>query len=370
MNNNGLGSDIHQWAVSLCHALELDVTLLTANAGETFTHWIPRVPYLPNRFPGRWIWEDKALCTKEQRDTPLACYFEMGGSCPAARHPCRAAGQTPCSIQAADPNSGAYLKRPVEQLCALGPAWNTAVVEFLFSHLSADLVRAATAMIPRVFGAEGLPDRATLITVHIRWGDKGIEMDLLTITDYVSATQHLIETHAITNPTVYVSTEDGAALREFQAAAPTAWRIVADPMLAQAAKFRPQEGNHAVTAADASQGREGFDALVSVLLAMEANYFILTTGSNWSQLMNEIRLGILDPRCGGCTVMVDLLTQDSMCAEYRAEQAIDEEGLSERRPTDSWLGAKWKVGAQRKFAGKYPPAIERFYAQESLCHVW
>ena len=51
---------------------------------------------------------------------------------------------------------------------------------------------------------------------------------------------------------------------------------------------------------------EGRKALVALLLAMEAQYYVLTTGSNWSRLMDELRQAVVDVRCGGCTEMVDL----------------------------------------------------------------
>jgi hypothetical protein len=43
-----------------------------------------------------------------------------------------------------------------------------------------------------------------------------------------------------------------------------------------------------------------------LLVALEANYFVLTTASNWSRLMNELRKNVLDPSCGDCTRMIDL----------------------------------------------------------------
>jgi hypothetical protein len=58
--------------------------------------------------------------------------------------------------------------------------------------------------------------------------------------------------------------------------------------------------------ATALEGRTGTVALGSLLVAMEANEYVLTTGSNWSRMMNELRQTILDPRCNSCTKMVDL----------------------------------------------------------------
>jgi hypothetical protein len=46
--------------------------------------------------------------------------------------------------------------------------------------------------------------------------------------------------------------------------------------------------------------------LVSLLLAMEAQYYVVTSGSNWSRLIDELRKNVVDASCGGCTDLVDL----------------------------------------------------------------
>ena len=77
-------------------------------------------------------------------------------------------------------------------------------------------------------------------------------------------------------------------------------------MVTEMSLDRPDEGNNALESARRSEGRAGTIALASLLIAMEADEFVLTTGSNWSRLMNEIRKNIIDPRCHGCTEMIDL----------------------------------------------------------------
>ena len=54
------------------------------------------------------------------------------------------------------------------------------------------------------------------------------------------------------------------------------------------------------------KGRTGRIALGSLLVAMEANDYVLTLESNWSRLMNEIRMNIINPRCNSCTLMIDV----------------------------------------------------------------
>jgi len=42
----------------------------------------------------------------------------------------------------------------------------------------------------------------------------------------------------------------------------------------------------------------GYHSLVALVLAMQADAFVITSGSNWSRLMEELCLGKdLEPRC-------------------------------------------------------------------------
>jgi hypothetical protein len=344
MNNNGMGSDIHQWAISLCHALEMDATLLTAPPEKKDGNWYKY-----------WIWEDQALCSEAELANPLSCYFgpaKTTKKCDNALAACKHPADTNCVISR---GQGAFLKEPVERFCALGSEWTSAAVEYLFSPMDPRVVEAAESAISTVFGAEGIPP--AMITVHMRWGDKGEEMDLVAVEDYVEAAKVFVVKHNLTAPAVYLSTEDPAALVAFRAMAPKHWRVYADPMLEQTAATRPKSGNHAVETAKTTLGNEGLHALASVLIAMEAQFYVLTTGSNWSQLIDELRSRIIDPRCGQCTTMVDLRTQDDMCAQYRAQQpAIDAEKPKRIKAH----------GSAQVAAG----TLQRFYNQKSLCHLW
>ena len=293
MNNNGMGSDIHQWTVSLCHAMEMGATMLTAPPEKRDGNW-----------DGVWIWEDQAVCSESELKRPLSCYFGeavTSGRCPGATRKCTHPVDRDCLITSGDngKGQGSFLKEPEEHICAMGAEWTSAAVEFLFSPLDVRVVDAAEKSIATVFGDVGIPP--SMITVHIRWGDKGEEMDLIPIATYVKTVQSLVAEHHLANPAVYVSTEDPDALAAFRAeASEEEWRIFADPMLEQVADLRPGEGNHAVKTAKASKGQEGMHALVSLLLALESQHYVLTTGSNWSQLINELRKTIVDARCAQC----------------------------------------------------------------------
>ena len=58
--------------------------------------------------------------------------------------------------------------------------------------------------------------------------------------------------------------------------------------------------------AEATQGKYGLEVLASLVIAMQADGYVLTRSSNFSRLMNEIRVSIVNVQCGNCTEMVDL----------------------------------------------------------------
>ena len=52
--------------------------------------------------------------------------------------------------------------------------------------------------------------------------------------------------------------------------------------------------------------RTGLVSLATLLVALEAEYYVLSLGSNWSRLIDELRRTRVDGVCRGCTKMVDL----------------------------------------------------------------
>ena len=105
---------------------------------------------------------------------------------------------------------------------------------------------------------------------------------------------------------IYLATEDPEAVEEFRKALPVGWSLFVDQFLIDTSHHRVDEYNGSPKMAKALNGKAGLLALGSLLVAMEANDFVLTTASNWSRLMDELRQSILDPRCGNCTSMIDL----------------------------------------------------------------
>ena len=150
-----------------------------------------------------------------------------------------------------------------------------------------------------------------LITVHVRWGDKIIaEMKKVPIQDYINGVKHILASRNDNQEQVniFLATEDPNAVKEFKQAAPQDWNIYVDQYFHDMKEYRPKKAfgpNNNVNAKQ-TKGRAGLISLGSLLLAMEADDFVLTTASNWSRLMNELRKNVLDQRCNGCTNMVDL----------------------------------------------------------------
>eukprot|EP00966_Prymnesium_polylepis_P220541 5101674-Prymnesium_polylepis.2 len=54
--------------------------------------------------------------------------------------------------------------------------------------------------------------RKSLLAVHIRWGDKGIEANLLPAATYIAAVERLVRVHGLRAPTVFLDSEDANAI--------------------------------------------------------------------------------------------------------------------------------------------------------------
>jgi len=268
---SGLGSQLHIWGQAVCNALEKGHRM---------------------RFMGNWFWVDKTHCTN---NATVGCYFPLN--------------ETRCPARAIEDK----IVVPVLQHCpsiindrVSKELYRAAATEYLFSQgLSNFVLEEVANQMQQVFNQTFAPP--DLITVHIRWGDKFQEMKLVQADEYVSAVKAILLLRAVqTAVNIYVSTEDPLGTAAFRAASPPTWNVYGDAMVEKMRSFRPEGGNHANVAAIASRGLEGTQALASLVIAMEANEFVLTTASNWSRLMNELRTNVIDPRCGNCTSMTDM----------------------------------------------------------------
>jgi hypothetical protein len=323
---SGMGSSMHTWMDPLCFAVENNKVLITGS--------------------NEWIWNDKEACPSEilrkqllkPHDWPapgskmtweapeysaLWCYFGWHES--ALRCP---------------PGTLAWNESVVD----FGTKWqdykcenieaiygrmgmHAAVTEWLFQNVSRLVIEEAERQIREeafpmtTDGAQntkstvrdnkkferwiGMPDADSLITVHIRWGDKASEMELASIDELINATQSLLTPDEISGRKpvhIYVATEDAEARHLFREAAEARnWKVHSS------GPFNPAIGPYFMLwVAEGSDGRAGLQSLAALLIAMEANRYVLTRGSNWSRLIDELRKSVVDSRCGNCTVMVDL----------------------------------------------------------------
>ena len=291
----GLGSHLNVWSQAMCNAMQDAQRVRTYN---------------PN-----WIWMDQEYCGADQaKRSPLLCYF------PLAEDRCRHAAATtqqyswsdePWALNVTSPKNERLRCSLVREQGMLAD-FRTASTEYLFQSLSPLIIREAQRQLGALFGPEGqAPD--DMITVHLRWGDKFWEMDLVHENEYVAAVSQLLFASGRpdnTTANVYLATEDPRAVEAFRNAAPSGWTIYVDRTIAELDDYRPKKGNRASWAAKNTRGRAGLVALGSLLVAMESNYFVLTTKSNWSRLMDQLRKTMIDRKCGNCTMAIDLAPGD------------------------------------------------------------
>jgi hypothetical protein len=272
--DSGLGSDIHVWGNSLW-------------AGLLYGHRV--------KSPNPWLWVDVEACGGS---SSWQCYF------PGVEPACTEEEFQNERILAGDCGKKRFWPNTYSI-----PAFRAAVTEFVFSRLSSVVVTEARRQLNAIFGNNGVP--SNLITVHVRWGDKILEGSQrnIPIKDYIAAVHKLTKEKNIDSVHVLLCTEDPRGVIAFNEAAPTYWNIYLDHFYTE---FLPFRENREVTYNIPSiitkelNGKPGLWALGSLIVAMEANHFVLGTTSNWSRLMNELRKNVLDPRCGNCTTLIDL----------------------------------------------------------------
>jgi hypothetical protein len=286
-NRFGLGSDLHVYSQAICNALEAgNIRVRTATP---------------------WIWLDTTACAQDTTSA-MTCYFPESEL--------RCANDRVLTPQ--QENELANMTRGRGKIKNACPSIRAeydvsdiraATTEFIFTRVSIVVQHEAERQLQHVFG-DVVPKN--LITVHIRWGDKADEMTLLPVSDYIEAVERILYQRRNDNLQwsddvhIFLATEDPRALEEFQEAAPSTWKIYIDQYFREMTPYRRASYNGSPLMSQDLGGRPGLVALGSLLVAMEANDFVLTTASNWSRLMNELRRYVLDPRCHNCTRLVDL----------------------------------------------------------------
>ena len=279
--NYGLGSELHVWGHAAIYAMIRGARVRTA----------PRLD---------WAWWDQEACngTTSSSSSLLACYFPI-------------AETSDCQNEVFDNDPS---KRSHLDLCGnqLGEQSSVAdermaLTEYLFSNVSPLVVKEATKQLKAVFPNGIVPPN--LITIHVRWGDKDQEMKLKSIEEYIDATKRVVEEQKIDSVNIFLCTEDPKATAAFLSQKPKEWNVYLDYFYTYMLPYRTVNSTYNALgdlSMDVLKGKAGLWALGSLLVAMEANIFILTTKSNWSRMMNELRLGIVNPRCNDCTTMIDL----------------------------------------------------------------
>jgi hypothetical protein len=309
----GLGSELHTWGGTAEIAQHEGMRLV-----------VPRK---------KWKWLDYSRgCTAS--NNPLQCYFKLEKECPFGANSnvidtelegkIKTLGRDVekitffgygggCEIKGNDGvcNLFGFRRRYKHAPNSMSYGGHLAAMEYLFaSGMTNRVMREVGSQMMKIFGKNVAPKN--LITVFIRWGDKQREMPgkkLFSIEPYVEATRRLL-TGRQRNPKgaadIYISSEDPRACKAFRKSAEKAWKVHCDAMVEEMEKYRPAEGNNAVEAQTRSRGAEGTAAFASLVVALEADDYVLTLSSNWGRLMNELRVTIVDRLCNKCTRMIYL----------------------------------------------------------------
>lgn len=292
----GMGSSIHTYSNALCEATYHNRILITDSLDSN---------------KKRWSWNEKEHCDdliksrdrSSNADLPhslLWCYFgshESGERCPKGslkstnfveasledmyHHPCR------------------------EWYTEYGrQATHGAAMEFLFQNVTDIVIQEAEKQMKEM----NVVPTEDFITIHIRWGDKWREMKLVSIEDYVNATKKILtkkERNGEVDVNIYIASEDPIAIQKFKEVAPSHW------IIHQSGPKVSKDGERMKKIANSSGGKAGLESLGALLISMQANRYVLSTGSNWSRLINELRKNIVDPRCGKCTTVAEFVDRIS-----------------------------------------------------------
>ena len=272
----GLGAVLHMWSQALCNALEEKSSLLLMNASH-------------------WVWNDRKFCGDNSQ--PLYCYFQFESKCPDN------SGNKPEIISHSNSVNmcPTWIQDDITRM-----NFRSATMEYLFSRVSPSLLKMVNESIKEIFGSAGIPN--DMITIHLRAGDKAKEMRLISDQVFIMTIDKLLLQYNISNPpTIFVVTENTETWHSFNRAlreeSRTHWKV-----------FRYSPESHKETgldrfpiqAAAASDGETGLASMISLLIALESKYYVLTTGSNWSRLIDELRRVVVDAKHHRQTVMVDL----------------------------------------------------------------
>jgi len=302
-NAAGMGSDLHVYGMALCNAHRRNVRMFT---------------------PQPWMYWDRDICDAaiQQEVIPksmssMSCYFpSLELQCPndqqnatelwteAQRQSSKGNGHYKRIYWETheDMSCASVLNRPNAYGLFKIMDVRAAITELQFSQVSSVLLQEAKRQHALVFKNSKYgraPPPHQMITCHVRWGDKGREMALVPIQTYIAAVHKMAE-RANLHPNethVFLASEDPRAVEAFKRAAHPQWTIYLDQFYVEMLPHRNNQTQEVAGTAKSGYGHTGLLALGSMIVSMESNYFILSTGSNWSRVMNELRKNVLRPRC-------------------------------------------------------------------------
>lgn len=282
INNYGMGSGLVSLSQAFCHSLEHKDTI---QIGST-----------------DWIWYDTEFCSGDVTNSSkvhqyiggLDCYFgHVVQSCSWKD------GASPAAWMRLDcPKVGAHPWEYEKRVDFYGDFFN-----YLFSRVNPRLIALANKAAMHTFGSEGSPK--DMITVHIRWGDKKQELHgLVEIEEYIKAVESLIKKHQLTTVHIFLNTIDGRAIDAWnENVKEKNWKTY---IWNDSVESMSSYDNNPTTDARRTKGAFGTTTMVALLLAMESRFYVITSGSNYSMLIEALRRGVLDKECTGCTDVIDL----------------------------------------------------------------
>lgn len=125
---------------------------------------------------------------------------------------------------------------------------------------------------------------------------------LVRIEYYISTVVEIVQKQNLQDVNIFLTTEDpkaAVAFKDHPDVAAKNWKVFMYDS-AVSPNLHPSDD------ASKSKGAFGLTSLIVLLLSMEAKYYVITSGSNWSVLIESLRRGVVDPDCGGCTLVKDL----------------------------------------------------------------
>jgi len=257
---------------------------------------------------GTWIWADPVFC---RYGSGFGCFFESLTNCRSGEG------------RAVDEVTDYSADRDMQPPTGCDDNIPFGLAEFLFSRISPRLIAHAQREIENLLRRERFSDFSMLtdnmITIHIRYGDKVKEMDLVPIKDYVDAVKDLIVRHSIMYPVVYVMCDMPNTVHLFRQSAPHDWRVITyeSPVFRLKNKKAGESANFLKENHLDGKSSVGSSLMVALLLGLQANYFVLTLASNLSRLINEIRVTILNVECLECTDLIDLRNYEVLSGKLR-----------------------------------------------------